>query len=290
MAENKRAQRIETVEKNRIGTPVDILERRVNQIEFHNTRTSDGTFAMRTYVAGLIDFAGQDGVPTSLHFYVTKNENHKLTDSNCVTELTIPIIPVLWNITSRESINSFIKNARSPEAVAEQYKTMDPAEKERRIEQYTQKVMTYIKTQLALRYLLAKKHGDKIIMSQIANMSIMKDEGFDFDLFEAIANNPKTLRRKKDGAYLVFDSASVEDLVLISDEQANKYAEYKDSLDKFGTIEKQFATLNKDLETFRTFDISESKTTSTIGGHSLKNTLRGGTVVAVKPSQPGDEE
>ena len=75
MAENKRAQRIETVEKNRIGTPVDILERRVNQIKFHNTRTSDGTFAMRSYVAGLIDFAGQDGVPTSLHFYVTKNEN-----------------------------------------------------------------------------------------------------------------------------------------------------------------------------------------------------------------------
>ena len=289
MAENKRTQRTETVSRDRIANPNGAIERHVNQIEFHNTRISDGTFAMKTYIESLIDYAGQDGFPTSLHFYVTKNENHKLTDSNRVTELTIPIIPVLWNITSRESMNSFIKNSKSPEVVSANYQAMDPAEKERRIAQYTQKVMTYITTQLALRYLLAKKHGDKIIMKQIASMSIMKEQGFDFDLFEAIANNPKTLRRKKDGAYLVFDSATGEDLVLISDEQADKYAGYKDSLDKFGIIEKQFTTLNNDLETFRTYDISESKTNQTIGGHSLKNTMRGGTVVAVKPSQPGEE-
>ena len=289
MAENKRTQRSETISKNRIGNAIGATERYVEQIEFFNSRSSDGTHSIRTYIAGTFNYAGEDGYPKIIHFYVTKNDNHKLTESNSVIDLTIPIMPVTCNTSSRESINSFIKTAKNPAIVSANYNAMNPEEREKRIEQNTQKVMTYITTQLALRYLLAKKHGDKIIMKQIADMAIMKDQKFDFSLFEAIANNPKTMRRKKEGSFLVFDSNGQEDLVLITDEQADKYSEYKDSLDKFSSIEKQFTTLNNDIETYRTYDINEHKTNQTIGGHSLKNILRGKNVVAVKPSQPGEE-
>lgn len=289
MAENKRIQRSETVSKNRTGNEFSAIERPVDTIEFFNSRISDGTKSMPIYIAGLFDYASQDGYPKVIHFYVTKNDNHKLTASNSVVDLTIPIMPVTCNTSSRESINSFIKTAKSPAIVSQNYSEMDPAEREKRISQNTQKVMTYITTQLALRYLLAKKHNDKIIMNQISDMAIMKEQKFDFDLFEAIAHNPKTLRRKKDGAYLVFDANGQEALILITDAQADKYAEYKDSIDKFPTIEKQFTTLNSDIETYRFYDINESKTNHTIGGHSIKNKMRGSTVIAVKPSQPGEE-
>ena len=289
MVENKRTLRSETVSKNRTGNAAAAIKRPVDTIEFFNSRISDGTKSMRIYIEGLFDYASQDGYPKLIHFYVTKNDNHKLTESNSVIELTIPIMPVTCNINSRESINSFIKTAKSPAIVSQNYSEMDPAEREKRITQNTQKVMTYITTQLALRYLLAKRNNDKIIMKQIENMAIMKEQQFDFDLFEKIAHNPKTLRRKKDGSYLVFDIEDKEQLVPITDEQSSMYADYKDAIDKFPAIERQFTTLNSDIETYRTYDINESKTNHTIGGHSLKNIMRGSTVVSVKQSQPGEE-
>ncbi len=297
MAENKREQRTQTISKDRTDSFINSTKRHINTIEFHNTATSDGTGSMRTYIEGLINFAGVDGFPTSFHFYVTKNKNPSLTDANKVIELTIPIFPVVCNVNSRESINSFIKNAGSPEVVKAMYEQMPPADINARITQYANKIMNYITTELALRYLVAKSNGDKIIMNQIRNLKVMKDQDFDFKLFEAIANNPKTMRRKKDGVYLVFENNGNEDLVAISDEQAQKYAGYKDAVDKFPAIERQFTSLNADIETYRLYDINESKIRGTIGNNSLKNKRRGDNVISDKttpttstPSQPGSDE
>ena len=291
MKESKREIRNKSVSQNRTENIFPATERHVGQAEFFNTSAVDNTSSMRTFVAGLVHYAGEDGFPTKFHFYLTKNRNMNLTDSNKLVSLRIPIIPVVWNINSRESVNSFIKNGKDPRTVSELYDSMDKAEKEQRIQQYTNKIMTYITTELALRYIVAKRNGDKLIMDQISELKMMEEQDFDFDLFEAIINNPKGLRHKTDGHFLVYDEKGKDVYVQISDVQSQKYPAYKDSLDKYCVIQKQFATLNNDIESFRNFDITESKTKQTIGGNSLFNKLRGKNVVAAKkPLELGEEE
>ena len=290
MKESKREIRNKSVSQNRTENIFAATERHVGQAEFFNTSAFDNTASMRTFVSALVNYAGEDGFPTKFHFYLTKNRNMNLTDSNKLVSLRIPIIPVVWNINSRESVNSFIKNGKEPQKVAELYAAMDRDDKEQRIEQYTSKIMTYITTELALRYIVAKRNGDKLIMDQISELKMMQEQDFDFDLFEAIVNNPKGLRHKTDGHFIVYDEKGKDVYVQISDAQSQKYPAYKDSLDKYCVIQKQFATLNSDIETFRNYDITESKTKQTIGGNSLFNKLRGQNVVAAKkPAEPGDE-
>lgn len=293
MKESKRELRKKSVSQTRTESLFKPSERVVGEIELFNTVDSDNTFAMNTYIAGLINYAGEDGIPSILHFYITKNKNTNLTDSNKVLSLKIPIIPMICNINSRESINSFIKNAKDPQTISSIYDCMDDKEKNQKIEQYTSKIMTYITTELALRYIVAKRNNDRLIMDQISKLKVMKEQDFDFALFEAIINNPKGLRHKTDGHYLVFENKGKEDYVQISDTQSQKYPIYKTMLDKYGPIQKQITSLNSDIETFRNYDINEHQTSRTIGGHSLLNKLRGNNVVSVKNVKPvelGEEE
>ena len=291
MKESKRDLRNKSVSENRTEYIFPPEERHVGDAQFFNTVDIDNTSSISTFISALVNYAGEDGFPTKFHFYLTKNKNLNLTDSNKLVSLRIPIIPVYWNINSRESVNSFIKNGKDPCEVSKLYASMDSNEKNKRIDQYTSKIMTYITTELALRYIVAKRNGDKLIMKQISDLTMMKEQGFDFDLFEAIINNPKGLRHKTDGHFLVYDEKGKDVYVQISDEQSQKYPTYKDSLDKYCVIQKQFATLNNDIESFRTFDITESKTKQTIGGNSLFNKLRGKNVVAAKkPVERGEEE
>ena len=119
---------------------------------------------------------------------------------------------------------------------------------------------------------------------------MMQDQNFDFNLFEAIINNPKALRHKTDGHFLVYDEKGKDVYVQISDAQSENYPIYRADLDRYCLIQKQFTTLNGDIETFRNYDINESKTKQTIGGKSLFNKLRGHDVVAAKkPPEPGEE-
>lgn len=288
---NKREIRAKSISEKRTENAMEATERHVSQLEFYNTAETDNTSSMSTFVSSLVHYAGEDGFPTNFHFYITKNSTLKLTDSNKVISLRIPIIPVVWNINSRESVGSFIKKAKNPSEVSAQYESMDSTERDNRINAYTDKIMTYITTELALRYILAKRNGDKLIMKQIENLKMMK--GFDFDLFEAIASDPKGLRHKADGHYLVFDNSGTDEYVQISDKQSKLYSDYKNALDRYTSIREQFATLNSDIEAFRTYDIKAAKSKQTVGGNSLLNKLRGKQVVAdksTKPSQPGDEE
>ena len=288
---NKREIRAKSVSEKRTENSIEATERHVGKLEFYNTAETDNTSSMRTFVSSLVHYAGEDGFPTNFHFYITKNSTLKLTDSNKVISLKIPIIPIVWNINSRESIGSFVKKAKNPSEVSALYETMDPAERNAKISSYTDKIMTYITTELALRYVIAKRKGDKLIMKQIKNLKMMED--FDFELFEAIASDPKGLRHKADGHYLVFDNSGADEYVQISDEQSKLYPTYKTALDRYTSIREQFATLNTDIETFRTYDIEAAKSKQTVGGNSLLNKLRGRQVVAdksTKPSQPGDEE
>ena len=268
MAESKKSKREEAISKNRINGNIPASERPIDTIEFFNTKSSDGTSSMKTYISSIIDYAGQNGFPTKLHFYVTKNDNKKLTDANCIIDLTIPIIPVLWSLKSRESINHFIRTAKNPSEVAKKYQEMDPAVKNQKIEEYTQKIITYITTELALRYVIANTNNDEATKKQISNMQILKEQEFDLKLFEAITYNPKEIKRKKDGTFLVFEIDGKFHNVAITQEQAAKYQTYREYLEKFGSIEKQFINLNNELETYKTYDINESKQVQTIGGHS----------------------
>jgi len=290
MKESKREIRNKSVSENRTEYVFKPSERYVGNTQFFNTIDIDNTSSMSTFISALINYAGEDGFPTKFHFYLTKNRNMNLTDSNKLVSLNIPIIPVIWNINSRESVNSFIKNGKNPREVSKLYASMSDEEKNQRIEQYTSKVMTYITAELALRYIVAKRNNDKLIMKQISSLKMMQDQDFDFDLFEAIISNPKGLRHKSSGHFIVYDENGKDVYVQISDEQSQKYPAYKDSLDRYCIIRKQFATLNSDLETFKGYDISESKTKQTIGGNSLFNKLRGKNVVAAKkPAEYGEE-
>ena len=76
-----------------------LLDKRyVGHIVFSNSKTGDNTAHLRTYLAGLVEFAGNDGFPSKLDFYITKNKNFKLTDRNEILSIKdIPIIPPIFN-------------------------------------------------------------------------------------------------------------------------------------------------------------------------------------------------
>ncbi len=282
MTESKRSQRTKTVSDGRIEGFLKPLERVVRNADFPCTASIDQTSHMNIFLGGAVKFAAEDGYPTLLHFFVTKNNNANLTKANGILDLTIPIIPIVWNINSRESLNSFIRDAKVPAINAEAYENMPKDESERRIDQYAEKIYNYIKTELAIRYLVAKNHGDKIVMNQIKNMKIMNDCNFDFDIFEAITKGPKTLRHKGGNHYLIFDNNGKEDYVQISDTQAKIYPSYRENLDKYISTRKQFIELKNAIESYKTYDIDEFEQKHTIDSHSLNNVIRGGKVVSPK--------
>lgn len=289
MVETKRSLRTKTVSDGRVKSFIRPATRVIRNIDFSNSASMDATSSMDIFLGGLVKYAGEDGIPASLHFYVTKNDNTNLTERNGVLELRIPVIPVAWNINSRESMNSFVRDAKNPESITEAYENMPVDERERRVDQYTSKIYNYIKTELAIRYLVAKNNKDKVIMNQIKNLSVMKESNFDFELFEAITKNPKTLRHKAGNHYLVFDNNGNEDYVQINDNQAKIYSSYRENLDKYISTRKQFIELNNFLEAYRVHDIDEFERKQTIGAHSLNNIIRGGKVVSPKKQTKENE-
>ena len=279
MAKNIREQRLKTVSDGRIKNYFKPRKRVVRNLEFPCTATMDETSYMQIYLGAQVKFAGEDGYPSILHFYLTKNDNTNITARNGLLDLQIPIIPVLWNINSRESLNSFIRDAKEPKETSMAYENMEKAERDRRANQYAEKIYNYIKSELAIRYIIAKNKGDKVVMNQIRNMKIMKEANFDFELFEAITKNPKTLRHKGGSHYLIFDNNGQEDYVQISDAQAKIYSSYRENLDKYISTRTQFIELNKAIESYQNYDIDEFERKQTIGNHSLSNIVRGGKVV-----------
>ncbi len=279
MAENRRSQRSKTVSDGRIENYLRPYERVIRNLEFPCTATSDETSYMQIYLGAQVKYACEDGYPSVLHFFLTKNDNANITARNGLLDLQIPIIPVVWNINSRESLNSFIRDAKNPTETSEAYDNMPKEERDRRVNQYAEKIYNYIKTELAIRYLVAKGKGDKVVMNQIRNMKIMKEANFDFELFEAITKNPKTLRHKGGSHYLIFENNGQEDYVQISDAQAKIYPSYRENLDKYISTRAQFIELNKAVESYKTYDIDEFEGKQTIGNHSLSNIVRGGKVV-----------
>lgn len=294
MAESKKIQRMKTVSDGRIAEPFKPEQRPVREIEFACTSNSDGTTAMEIFLGGLVKYAGEDGYPTVLHFYLTKNENINLTERNKVLDLRIPIISVAWNINSRESMNSFIRDAKNISLNKQKYLNMPKEERNQKENQYTEKLYNFIKTELAIRYIHAKNHNDKIIMNQIKNLRVMKDSNFDYDLFEAITKAPKCLRHKNKSHYLIYEKDGNEDYVQINDNQAKIYNSYRENLDRYISSRKQLIELNNVINSYKTYDIEEYNQKQTIGAHSLYNTIRGGQVISApkqkpKQSQPGDE-
>ncbi len=290
MEESKRSKLTKNASNGSIKTDFTPEERPIYNIEFFNSQSSDGTKSMKTYISGLVYFACESGLPIQLHFYLTKNQNPKSTSRNNLLNLYIPILPIAWNINSRESVNSFIKNAKTPANTWEILGKMTDEEILKRQSQYTDKIINYITTELLIRYYIAKKNGDEIVTNQIQNLNIIKDSKLDLSLATAILDNPKCLRHKGGAHYLVYTSKNGEQLVEISDAQATNYSKYRTNLEKHNSAKKQFSFLNSALEAYKVHDIVDYRNTHTIESHSLNNRFKGNNVVATQQTQPGDEE
>lgn len=290
MEESKRSKLTKNASSGSIKTDFKPDMRPVYNIEFFNSQSNDGTKSMKTYISGLVDYTCEYGLPIHLHFYLTKNQNSNSTSRNNLLDLYIPILPIAWNINSRESVNSFIKNAKTPENTWEILGKMTDEEILKRQSQYTDKIISYITTELLIRYYIAKKHGDEIVANQIQNLNIIETSKLDLDLTSAILDNPKCLRHKSGKHYLVYTTDNGENLVEISTEQAKDYSAYREILKKHHSTKEHFSFLNKAIESYKVQDIVDYRNTHTIESHSLNNKFRGNDVVSTQPKQPGENE
>ncbi len=215
--------------------------------EFAVTRDADTTHSMETFLAGVVDYVSQDGIPTIFHFYLTKNGNMKLTDENGLLNLNIPMIPVAWNTASDKQLEDFKKSAVSTAEIKKRVQALNPAEYEIRVNQDTKKMYNFIRHELGNRYLIAKENADPKTMAIISKLDVMKD--FDFDTLDALNHRQTTHAPQR---------------VLLD------YSDYLKTKQKY-------MKLLRVMQEYRDYNITAAKNGYTVPSHSAK----------AKPTQPG---
>lgn len=268
----------------------------VKEVEFHNTANSDGTKSFRTFLSSLVYYTLSDKYPTRIHFYITKNANSKLSEANQILDLYLPIIPPIYDTSNESSLGSFVKNGPDfPETPSETI--------ERRAEKEIDRLMTYLTFELANRFLKAKKTGDKVIMNQIRNLSIMEDEKFDFELYEIARDYPTKLVKTKSGYCLTSSIDPDQESTPITADQAEKYMFYKESLERHPSkkdssgkpLTKVSARINEllgKLVEYNEYPLTHSQRKNPYGTSQKNRKLSNGNIVEDrrKPSQPGEDE
>ncbi len=239
-------------------SPEKIFKRKIETIDMHTTRESDMTAFLPTYLANLVEKVSKNGVPANLHFYVTKNNNINLTPENQVISLNIPIFPISYRLTHEGSVHRFIKDSKEPGKTSARYEQMTDKDIQEGIDTYVNNIMVYITAELAQRHIDAKKNKKESIAQQIENIDMMKDQQFDFKLFSLVASNPKTLVRKTEGTFLVFDNNGRALLHKLTPEQEKMYKGYKANFKRYKEISAQFASLQSDLSAYQNYDLMQA--------------------------------
>lgn len=127
--------------------------------------------------------------PVVYYFQVIKNDNPQATKPNCISSLSIPIIPVGWDKNSKQDMDDFVKNASSMDSIKNKCLALNDEQYSERINENIVEAYNYILFSLAERYAEAAKSGDNATASMIKNLAIMQDSKFDFESLQKLQKN-----------------------------------------------------------------------------------------------------
>lgn len=229
----------------------------------------DSTKNLLTYIQSEIADCSVNGLPSIIKIQLIKNTNMNLTKENGLLNLSIPIIPVCYNFDSSRSLSEFISDAKEPHISAEKTKHMDSETFEKRINSYANKVMIYVKNELALRYTIAKNNNDQKTMKQIKGLAVM--ENIDLDLYALLIKEPvnivETRVDKNNSLYILeYTDGSKE---TITKEQYRLVSSYFRFMNDYNRSQKKIFALSKALHDYENYDITHEKNTSTVPQHSI---------------------
>lgn len=173
----------EIVNGKRVGAGYTWAQlRELSEVIFHTNAHSDTTQTFLLPFSTDYEYYS-NGFPKIYRFEVIKNDNINITAANGILDLLIPIIPVGWDINSRQDMDDFVKNAKNLEAIKNKCSQLNKQDYERIINERILEAYNYIIFSLADRYVEALKHGDEKTVALIKNMAIMQESGFDFNKF-----------------------------------------------------------------------------------------------------------
>lgn len=231
--------------------------------------TNDSTNALLSYFETEIAESSVSGLPAIVKFQLIKNTNLNLTKENGLLNLTIPIIPVCYDINSTRSLAEFIADAKEPKFSAQKTQTTESDVFEKRLNSYANKIMIYVKNELALRYALAKNNTDQKTMDLISNLDVMKN--IDLELYAHLLAGPTSLIETKTGdksnAYILgYEDGSKEFITKEQFRMANSYFRF---MNDYNRAQKKMFALTKALSDYENYDITHEKNTSTVPEHSI---------------------
>lgn len=184
-----------------------------------------------------------DKFPNILHYRLIKNNNSNLTNANGLLDISIPILPVMYNTNSPSDLHEFIVNGNEKTFKAGKA-NFTREEYEKRINKNSVEALNYILFSLAERYHIAEINNDKNTMELISNLSIIKENLFDLNCYSLIQENKHSYSFTTDPIY------------------ALAYSKFEDTKEKY-------AELIKAVNLYRQYDVRkelESRSTN----HSIR--------------------
>lgn len=232
--------------------------------------SNDATPNLIAYFESEIAEGSVNGLPAFINVRFIKNNNMNLTKENGLLNLIIPIVPACYDINSTRSLSDFIANAKSPKVSADKTKyELDNEVFEKRIKSYSNKIMIYIKNELALRYAIAKENNDSKTMNFIRNLDVMKN--VDLELYSYLVKQPAKIVESKIDAknsdyILEYENGTTKK---ISKTQYRLVGSYFRFMQDYGRAQKKMFALTKALRDYETYDINHQKHSSTVPEHSI---------------------
>ena len=246
-------------------------KRLVYSKKVYSNANIDGTRELELFLNSELGYFSEIGVPYRLNFYITKNSNQNLTKENGLLNLTIPIIPACYDIKSTMSLSEFVSQAKTSEIIANKYADTDSEILDKRINNYVNKIILYIKHEIAMRYAIAKENKDPKTMHLLSSLAIMKD--FDLELYSLLIKQPVRIVESKadistqNNKYmLVFADGSIAP---ISKKQYRSINSYIYNFNRYVKTTEKFYSLSKVLNDYENYDITKELHEATVPTHSI---------------------
>lgn len=238
-----------------------------------NTRR-DETNNLRGTIETLIDNAGTMGIPARLSFNIINNTNTNVTDENKILSLKVPIYPPIFSTNPQapswtRNRDIFIRNAKTPQSIQNSNQNLHPEAREGYIQESSELIMSYILSEIGIRYAIAKKGGDERTMDQLQSMKVVFDEDFDLDMFNLALNTPKGLSTYGERQYFTTKNGEETKRHYLSAQQASEYARHREIMLKGQDGKTSAFALWRDLKSYENYDIEEAEFNQSVGGHVI---------------------
>ena len=229
----------------------------------------DQTNKLRLAIKGFINYAGQDGIPARLNINFIGNNNKNLTDENKILALTVPIMPPLFSTNPNaaswtKNRDTFVRLAKTQESIQNSYNKLDLDARESYVSESSDLIMSYILTEIVVRYAVAKQNNDKRTMDQLQSLKVVADEDFDLDMFNLVLKRTLGQQENKNDSIRNY----------LNEPETQEYQRHQEILSQGEAGRKSAVAHLRDLKSFETYDIDEAEFNQTIGGHVILMTTK----------------